>query len=310
MLHRASGRWKLGLALALVTAACWATLPVALKMSLEVLDPMTLTWFRFSFAAVVMLLWLGLRRQLVVYRSLRARDWRWLSAATLLLIGNYVGYLLGVHYTSPGNAQLLIQLAPLLMALGGIWIFRERYVAGQWLGLAVIVCGLALFFADQLRGAIGAGTTYVLGSVIVGLASLSWAAYALIQKQLLLKLDSSHILAAIYVFSALLLWPFAHPSRLFALDALHWSLLGYCAVNTLVAYGAFAEALAHWQASRVSAVLATTPLLCLLAVGLTHGMWPEAIAAERVTMFGIFGASLVVIGSALSSLLGQNAKES
>ena len=310
MLHRASGRWKLGLLLALVTAACWATLPVALKMSLAVLDPMTLTWFRFAFAAVFMLIWLGLRRQLGVYRALHARDWRWLLAATLLLIGNYVGYLLGVQFTSPGNAQLLIQLAPLLMALGGIWIFKERYVLGQWLGLAVIASGLAFFFGDQLHGAVNAGPVYVLGSAIIGLASVSWAAYALIQKQLLLKLDSSHILTALYIFSALLLWPFAHPSRLFALDGLHWSLLGYCAINTLVAYGAFAEALAHWQASRVSAILATTPLLCLAAVGLTHSLWPAAIAPEQVTAFGIFGALLVVIGSALSSLLGQTAKES
>ena len=28
-LHQASGRWKRGLALALVTAACWATLPIS-----------------------------------------------------------------------------------------------------------------------------------------------------------------------------------------------------------------------------------------------------------------------------------------
>lgn len=306
MLHQASGRWKLGLALALVTAACWATLPVALKISLSVLDPMTLTWFRFAFAALFMLVWLAARRQLGAYRSLHRRDGLWLLLASVLLLGNYVGYLLGVHYTTPGNAQLLIQLAPLLMALGGIWIFKESYTRGQWLGLAVIACGLALFFSDQLRSLAGAGPVYVLGSAMVGLAAVSWAAYALIQKQLLLKLDSSHILAVLYVFSALMLWPWAQPSVLLRLDPLHWALLGYCAVNTLVAYGAFAEALAHWQASRVSAILATTPLLCLLAVGLTHSLWPDVIAPEQVTVIGIFGALLVVIGSALSSLLGQN----
>ena len=49
-LHQASGRWKLGLLLALVTAACWATLPVALKITLEQVDPYTLTWFRFVLA--------------------------------------------------------------------------------------------------------------------------------------------------------------------------------------------------------------------------------------------------------------------
>jgi len=152
MLHQASGRWKLGLLLALVTAACWATLPVALKMSLSVLDPMTLTWFRFAFAAVFMGLWLLGKRRMAVFGALQPKQWRWLLLATVLLIGNYIGYLLGVKYTSPGNAQLLIQLAPLLMALGGVFIFRERFVWGQWLGLLIIVLGLGLFFRDQFPG--------------------------------------------------------------------------------------------------------------------------------------------------------------
>ena len=133
------------------------------------------------------------------------------------------------------------------------------------------------------------------------------------QKQLLLKLDSSHILTAIYIFSALLLWPFAHPSRLFALDGLHWGLLAYCAINTLVAYGAFAEALAHWQASRVSAILATTPLLCLLGavvaaltVGIRRsGMILALLALPLFLPVLVFGAgSVMAAAQGLDSWLG------
>ena len=126
MLHQASGQWKLGLLLALITAVCWATLPLVLKMTLKVMDPITLTWFRFLFAAVFMFFWLLAKKQLAVYRVVdRKRLWI-LFAATLFLIGNYVGYLLGVFYTSPANAQLLIQLAPLLMALGGALAASDR----------------------------------------------------------------------------------------------------------------------------------------------------------------------------------------
>ena len=60
-MHRASGRWKLGLALAMVTALCWATLPLALKITLEVVDPITLTWFRFLTAAGIVFAWLAAR---------------------------------------------------------------------------------------------------------------------------------------------------------------------------------------------------------------------------------------------------------
>ena len=309
MLHQASGQWKLGLMLALVTAVCWATLPVALKLSLQVVDPLTLTWFRFAFAAVIMLLWLGRQRQLAPIVALRGKHRLLLLAATVLLLGNYVGYILGVQFTTPGNAQLLIQLAPLLMAVGGVWVFKERFLAGQWLGLAVIVLGLGLFFRDQLFGGLVRGEAYLLGSAIVAAAAVAWAAYALIQKQLLLRLSSQQVLTAIYVVSALLLWPLAHPSALAKLDALHWGLVLFCALNTLVAYGAFAEALEHWQASRVSAVLATTPMLCLLSVAAVHALWPAVIAPEHVSAVGFLGAGLVVLGSAMTSLLGQGKPE-
>jgi drug/metabolite transporter (DMT)-like permease len=309
-MHQASGRWKLGLVLALVTAGCWSTLPVALKITLGALDPYTLTWFRFVVAAGVMLAWLAARGGLAGFASLDRKRWLLLVAAALLLIGNYVFYLLGVQHTTPGNAQLIIQLAPLLMALGGIFVFREPYRLGQWLGLAIIVAGLLLFFADQARHSTLGSQRYALGSALVVIAAVVWAAYALIQKQLLVRLGSPAILLFIYLVASLVLLPLAHPAALLQLAPRYWWLLGYCALNTLVAYGAFAEALAHWQASRVSTILATTPLLSLGVIWLVHWAAPTLIAPEHVSWAGYAGALLVVAGSAMSSLLGNPREES
>ena len=44
------------------------------------------------------------------------------------------------------------------------------------------------------------------------------------------------------------------------------ALLVFCSLNTVIAYGAFGEAMSHWDASRVSAVIALSPLLTLLFV--------------------------------------------
>ena len=304
-MHQASGRWKLGLLLALVTAACWSTLPVALKILLAELDPYTLTWIRFVIAGGVMLAWLGARGGLGVFSGLGASRWQLLLLAGVLLIGNYVFYLLGVQHTTPGNAQLLIQLAPLLMAVGGILIFRERYRVGQWLGLAIIICGLLLFFRDQSSHLLTSAHEYALGSGLVVLAAFVWAAYALIQKQLLMRLTSPAIMLFIYLLASFALLPLVHPASLLKLDAKGLWLLAYCALNTLVAYGAFAEALAHWEASRVSTILAITPLLSLGVIAIVHGLWPSAVAAEHVGWLGYAGAGLVVLGSAMSSLLGN-----
>ena len=306
-LHQASGRWKLGLSMALLTALSWATLPVALKITLEQLDPYTLTWFRFLVAAALMLAWVSARRGFGGFAGLGGRRWAMLLVAALGLIGNYVFYLLGVQHTTPGNAQLLIQLAPLLMALGGIFVFRESYRPAQWAGLAVIVAGLALFFREQLASAVS-GHDYLFGSMLVLVAAVVWALYALLQKQLLTRLGSPAIQVFIYTLAALVLLPLAQPRALLALDARHAWLLAFCSLNTLVAYGAFAEALAHWQASRVSAVLAMTPLLSLATIAALHSLYPASIAAERVGALGYAGALLVVAGSAMCSLLGDNAR--
>jgi drug/metabolite transporter (DMT)-like permease len=307
-LHQASGRWQLGLLLALCTTACWSTLPVVLKLTLEQVDPYTLTWFRFLVAFVLMLGWLRARNGLSALRGLTGRHRLLLLVAALGLIGNYVFYLLGVQHTSPANAQLLIQLAPLLMAVGGIVVFGERFNTGQWLGLTVIVGGLSLFFADRLGHDTLPAGRYLWGSALVIVAGIVWAAYALAQKQLLLRLSSPLILCVIYGVATLLLWPLATPSALLEIDALHWALLIYAALNTLAAYGCFAEALAHWEASRVSAIIATTPLLCIVTVEVVHALWPQAISPEALGTLGWTGAGLVVAGSTLASLLGQRAR--
>lgn len=301
--HQPSGRWQLGLALTLITTACWATLPIALKLTLNALDPITLTWARFVFAAAVTLAWLGLRGELVALRDLRGSHWTLLAIASVGLIGNYVFYLFGVDATTPANAQLLIQAAPLLMALGAMLVFRERYALWQWLGLLAVIAGLALFAEDQWRQQ-SQPSAYLAGSAWVLLAAVVWAGYALAQKQLLMRLSVANILGVIFVVGALVLTPFAQPRSLLSLGTTDALLLLYCSINTLVAYGAFAAALAHWEASRVSLVLALTPVLTLLSGYAIALIAPGAVAPEQVALIGWCGAALVVAGSALASLGG------
>ena len=47
-------------------------------------------------------------------------------------------------------------------------------------------------------------------------------------------------------------------------------------------------------ASRVSAVLATTPLLCLGAAAIVHALFAQLLAGDRITWLGWLGALLVV----------------
>jgi drug/metabolite transporter (DMT)-like permease len=271
------------------------------------MDGYTITWYRFAVAAVLLGSYLALRRALPRVRNRRSSVWILLALVTLGLGGNYVLYILGLSYTSAGSAQVLIQLAPAMAMLGALVFFRERFVKAQWFGLFVLASGMVLFFHNRFGEILGGTGNYALGMILILLAALTWAIYALAQKQLLSVMSSAAVLLVVYAGSALLLLPAASLQAILNLGALRFWLLLFAAFNTLIAYGAFSEALAHWEASRVNAVLSLTPIATLLMIRIGSALWPGVVAPEQLNALSGVGAILVVAGS-MTIALTQSAK--
>ncbi|MES1023194.1 DMT family transporter [Gloeocapsa sp. BRSZ] len=303
--HHISDRWRLGLALSLLTVFLWGILPIALSVTLQVVDVYTLTWFRFLISFALLAVFLASRQQFPRWQKLRDAGLGLVIVATVFLGINYLLFVQGLTLTSPANAQVLIQLAPVLFGIGAIAVFKERFNRYQSIGLSILVLGLVLFFNEQLQSLLVANSTYLLGSGILVLAAAAWAVYALAQKQLLRSLSSTNVMLLIYGGCALLFTPVATPQTILTLSLLHWGTLLFCGLNTLIAYGAFAEALEHWEASRVSAVLALTPVVTLISVEVVSSILPSWIDSEQLTLLGFAGAILVVAGS-MAIALGKS----
>ena len=290
-----SGRWKLGILLALSTATMWGVLPIALKGVLETLDPLTTTFFRLSLAAVLITPYLLVRRRLPNRGKLRSpRLFFQLLAAGLLLSGNYGLYIFGLERTSPEAAQVMIQIAPMLLLLAGVFLFKESFSKTQWLGFFAFASGLILFFNHHLGDIFIDLNDYGVGLLMISLAAICWTGYAVMQKILLQEFTSEETMLAIYWLGTLVFLPFCDFSTLGQLTGMQWALLAFCGLNTIIAYGSFAEALLHLEASRVSATIALTPLL---TVGIVQLIPMEGITVEPLGVFSLLGAILVVSGS-------------
>tara|TARA_R110000764_G_scaffold34761_5_gene77554 strand:- start:4215 stop:5192 length:978 start_codon:yes stop_codon:yes gene_type:complete len=301
-MHVASGRWLYGFLLAFTTTILWGVLPIMLKAVLEVMDPYTVTWYRLFSAGIVLFCWLAAKRRLPSIKALSVRNRGLLLVAVLGLAFNYVLYVMALQRLTPGTMQLIIQVAPVLLMFGSMLVFRERFGIGQVIGLLILIPGFALFFNQRLMELMTQLSSYTLGILIALVSALSWALYGLAQKQLLTIWSSVTVMMVIYLACSLLLWPLASPLEVLQLSTLQrWLLLG-CCLNTLVAYGAFAEALAHWEASRVSATVATTPLFTFSMVALGSMLWPSLIEPELLNSLAYLGALMVVSGSALIAL--------
>ncbi|MBI2299238.1 MAG: DMT family transporter [Armatimonadetes bacterium] len=304
-LHRTSGRWRLGLALAFVPAVLWGALPLALKIVLQHMDGATIAWYRFTGSALILCVALAAHRRLPAARSLARTDAWLLVLASVGLAGNYLCWILGLRFVSPATASVVVQITPLFLAAGAMLIFGERFNAAQWLGFVVLFVGLALFSQDKLAALAHGAGQYWQGVALTAFSGFSWVFYALSQKQLLRKLPSPAIMLLVYTGCALLLLSVAHPAQALRLDATSAVLLLFCVGNTLIAYGALSEAFEHWEASRVSAVLTLSPLFTLLFMHIVTALWPGRLEPERLHGSGYLGAALVVAGSMATALSGQ-----
>jgi drug/metabolite transporter (DMT)-like permease len=295
-MHPVTGNWRLGLVLSLITALMWGMLPIALKLLLPVMDAVTITWYRFVAAGLLLGAYLLVSRKLPARSGLSGTGWKLLLVCVAGLCGNYLLYLLGLRLTSPAAAQIVIQLAPAFLLLGGVWIYGETFRIRQWAGFAILLSGLLLFFHDRIDALSSGSGDESLGVALIVLSAIFWAGYALAQKQLLARYSSNAIMWMIYLCAALLLIPVSVPRQVLALDGFGWFLLIFSSLNTLVAYGCFAEALNHWQASRISAVLAITPLVTLAATVILGRLY-DGIVYSRADSLSLLGACIVVAGS-------------
>jgi drug/metabolite transporter (DMT)-like permease len=230
------------------------------------------------------------------------QGWMMLLVALGGLVGNFVLYVVALTYASPTINQVVTQLSPLLLMLGGIVVFHERFTLRQWIGLGLLVVGLPLFFNRRLPELMTMRSGLGLGVWLLVLASTIWSVYGLAQKYMLRKLQGQQILLLLYVGAAIVLAPLAHPSAIAHLNTLQWWLLAFACANTVVAYGAFAEALRHWEASRVGATLTLTPLFTMVTMWIIEHTAPGLVKPEQLNVVSVTGALVVVGGSMLCAL--------
>lgn len=285
----------------------WGTLPIALKIILPRLDPVTLTWYRFSLAAVVLNGFLLIRRNWPA-RPRARQIWGLWVAACLGLAGNHTLYVTGLDFLEPTAATVIIQLGPVFLLLGGLLVFRERFSIIQWAGFGILITGMLIFFNHEIRSFSQLENGFIIGVILIVLASVSWVIYALAQKQLLIHYSPQQVVAVIYLSGTMLLLAGAHPLRICQLDGIRFAMVIFCGVNTIIAYGCFSEALQNWAASRVGAVLSIIPVLTLVLMQVAHLVIPDLVAAESFTIAKTIGAGIVVAGSMLCALGKRNSR--
>ena len=293
--------WRLGLGFTLVTVLMWGLLPLALNGVLHKMDPITVSWYRFSLSALIALAWYGWRSGPAL-TALLSHHPGYSFVAVAGLLGNYLCYVWGLERTNPGAAQIVIQVAPLLLLLASVFLFQESFTGRQWLGVMAFTIGMGLFFFPRWDSETPADKSYALGIMLVLAGAVTWSLYGIAQKQLLLNHHAKDILLLICASGTLALAPLAEPAQITRLDGRELAVLLFCGLNTIIAYGCFGLAMSHWEASRVSAIVPCAPLVTLFVTYTLNSTELADIPAEPLSWMIWLGAAMVVAGGTLAAI--------
>jgi len=283
-----------GILYALSAALMWGFLAISLKVTLNHVPPLTIVWMRFTVAFLVLWAVLFLKERSALQVLKKPPPLAILAAVALTF--NYIGYIKGLDLTSPSNAQVIIQLAPLLLVVVGLIIYKEKVSAHQIMGFLIALLGFGVFYQDQIGQLLGSPDNYNAGVTWVVGAALAWVLFASLQKGLVQKFHAQGLNLLIYLIPVVLLIPWVDFEVVVSLSLPLWALMIFLGLNTLLAYGAIAEAFRFLPANKVGIIVTINPIITIVTMGLLTSIGVSWIEPQRISLYGFLGAILILAG--------------
>lgn len=286
-----------GMLMISITAILWGILAIVLKYALQRFSGNTIIWFRFTFSFILLAGYYIIHRP-QFFEIFKTPPILGIIAGLAIAV-NYLGFTTGVDLTSPSNAQILIQIAPLLVAVVGVVYFKERLTILQKSGFAIAAAGFLLFYRDQLHHLVISSQQYTIGNLWIIFSAIGWAIFAICQKNMVRFWAPQQTNLLIYLVAALIFSPLAVFQEFRGLDLSAWLTLIFLGANTLIAYGTLGEALKLIPANQVSAIIVLNPLITLIVAGVLSVQKLPWLSSESTTLLGYAGALLLLAGVGL-----------
>jgi drug/metabolite transporter (DMT)-like permease len=260
------------------------------------IPPLTLTFFRFILAFIVVLP-LGVK-EWKNNRDLWKKEWKALLALSLtgLVLFNTLVYL-SLNYTTSVNAAIVESSTPIFALLLGFIFFKERFSRIQLFGVVLSLIGV---FSVITKGSIEVilNLSFNPGDLTMLLAMIVWAIYSIFVKQHNSKFPIYGGLLVMIVLSFIFLIPMA-AFEYEEVTSITWSpsiiigLLYLGIFPSVIALIAWNTAVNKIGPSQASIFLNFIPVFTMIGAVLFLG--------EAIKVLQILGALMVISGVMITS---------
>ncbi len=278
--------------LVLVTVAIWGGTPVAGKLAIRAIPPMTVGLLRYGLASLVLVALCS--RRLPGWGALRRQDF-WIIGGLGILgtFFNHVLFFLGLVFAPASHGAILAPTtSPIWTMLLTAWFGREKPTRSQIFGTLLCIVGVGLVVRPgELAGA--EATRILLGDLFFLLGGLAWGAYQFLCMVAMRRLSGLTSLAYGMMVGSVLLAPLAIIERpgtpVFSVPPSAWGSVLYISLaGTVLAFFWWNLAIQRVGAGRTAVFTNLVPVFGVLLSWLVLG--------ERLAAIQLLGGLLTLGG--------------
>ncbi len=239
---------------------------VAKTVTQEV-NPVLLTFLRNIVSLCAMLIMFMVREKRV---KVERRDFKQLALLSFLAVPmNQFLYLYGIKFTLASNGALLYGTTPAIILILSYLILKEEMTRKKIIGVMIAFTGISIVMFE--RG-IDFTSDYFYGNVMIFLAVIAWALFAIYGKQLVKKYGAFHITVLSMIGGAIMFLPVGiidlSINGMPTLTPGNWGSILYLSLGTsVVAYMLWFYALGRMDTTKVAVFANAQPIFTtILAV--------------------------------------------
>lgn len=277
------------LLLLMIAALIGSSMGALTKIGLQTLDPIQFTFLRFLFASMILVPILFYREKkisIVIKNNL--------FLISLLGTANVLLFIFGIRNTTAIISQTLYAAVPLVSAIIGFLMFRERLGVKKEIGLLVGFLGVIFIIFLPFLGKSTLASGGLAGNLLIFLAVIFVSFYFIFTKSLQEKYSPLYITTSLVVITFLsqLLLMFGAPQSFNRIIHVPFSGLVAAIISGAVGTGIY-YLLYQFAIKKATPVIASLTFYMQPVFGV---FWAWILIGEKLTLGFVIGAVLTLVG--------------
>ncbi len=260
----------------MLASLIWASTPIFVKYSLSLnVNPLSIAFLRIFFSII---LFSFIIKSIKINRDI-------IILGTFGLGLNFLSYHAGLYFTTSAAAQFIESLA-IIFVIFFSKIFKFYIKRNEYIAAALAIFGMFLIFHSHRMF-----KEFLFGDFLELIAAISWAFFIVKSKELLKKMNETHLLFNVYIISAILL----SPSIIIFKTNLHGLFISLLMafLHTIVAYTLYYKGIKEVSPIVAAISFNLSPVFTLI--------FSKIFLNEFINLEFLIGCTLIFIGLLISS---------